>query len=148
MNIEINIKDYLSEEEIKETCKETVRNCIREKLNREGDIQRFLTNSSYHFVWTAVEELSSGNMKEIIIKKIPEIINNLSSYSVFRSKNSWDEDESKGWTLLQKALSEAEPLIKERVCELINKIELCDLQEIINEKINNIIYNLQKVNKM
>jgi uncharacterized membrane protein YheB (UPF0754 family) len=143
MNLEINIKDYLSEEEIKEVCKDTIRNCIKEKLNKEEDIQRFLTNSSYHFVWSAVEELCPENMKELITNKIPEIIKGLSTYHVFRKKDVWDKDESKGWILLQKALSETEPLIKERVCELINEIGLRDIQEILNEKIENIIYNTQ-----
>ena len=144
MTLEINIHDYLTEEEIKDECRAAVRQDVHNQLRTESDIQRFLTNSSYHFVWEAVDELCPEDMREIIAAKIPEIVSDLSSFSVFRPKNAWDRDESKGWTILQSVLSESKPLIEKRVCELVQKIDISDIRDFVYEEFENIISNLKK----
>lgn len=142
--ITVNVSDYLSTEEIKDICREEVKISVREQLKKEEDLQRFLTNSSYRFVWAAIEEKCPDNMLDLITAKISQIVNELAPYSVFRKKDAWDRDESKGWTLLQQALTESEPLIKKRVVELISMIDMYTIQDVINEQIQNVIDNLNK----
>lgn len=144
MNLEINIRDYLSNEDIKDECRYAVRQEVREKLRTEEDIHRFMSNSSYHFVWDAVDELCPENMRDIIAAKIPEIVNDLSPFCVFRPKDAWDREESKGWTILQSVLSESKPLVEKRVHELISQIDLCDMRSFIYEQFSAAIDNLKK----
>lgn len=144
MNIEIDIHDYLSEEEIAEECRYVVGQEVREKLRTEEDIHRFMSNSSYHFVWDAVDELCPENMRELIAAKIPEIVNELATYCVFRPKDVWDREESKGWTILQSVLSESKPLIEKRVHELIQEFDLREFRDVLDSQIENVIDNLKE----
>ena len=144
MTVNIEIADYLSENDIKQICKDEVKYMVRAALSKESDIERFLTNSSYHFVWDAVNELCPDNMFDILTETIPKIVKNLSSFSVFSPRNAWDKEESRGWTILQKVLSESEPMIRERVYELIREINLYMIQDIITEQIGNAIENLKE----
>ena len=56
MEININIEDYLSKEEIKEIAKEQISYAIKEKFRKESDIERIITNLSYEFLFKAVSE--------------------------------------------------------------------------------------------
>jgi hypothetical protein len=143
IKMEINITDYLEEREIKKICREAVRNRVSQLLSKENDIQRFLSNTSYFMVWEAVERKSPENMLDLIASKIPEIVNSLSIYNVFRPKDAWDRDETIGWKLLQKSLNEAEPLIKERISELIKQIDMPVIKEAVMEHIYKIIDELE-----
>jgi hypothetical protein len=142
MKLEINVKDYLSESELKEICRDAVRERVSALLCKEGDIDRFLTNASFHLVWDAVNEKCPDNMLEKITEKIPGIVEKLSSWDVFRAPDAWGREANKGWTLLQKALSDSEPLIKERVIELIRQIDMETIKYVINEHVDNVIDKL------
>jgi len=144
--MEIDVKDYLSEDEMEEICRDAVRNRVSELLRTEQDVHRFLSNNCYELVWKAVDEKCPDNMLEVLASKIPGIVEGLSSFNVFRAPDAWDREATKGWTLLQKAVSEAEPLIKERVAELIKRIDLQTIRYLIDEHIDNIIENLQEAN--
>jgi len=98
-----------------------------------------LTNSSYYLVWSAIEERCPDNMLETITGKIPEIIDGLSSYEVFRRPDAWHRDESSGWNILQKALKEAEPLIKDRVVDLIRNIDMGLIRNTLVDHIDSVI---------
>jgi len=142
--MEIDVKDYLSEDETKGICREAVINRVSELLRTEQDVHRFLTNNCYEFVWKAVDNKCPGDMLGTITKKIPDIVEKLSGWDVFRAPDAWHREARKGWELLQKAVSEAEPLIKERVAELIKEIDMQTIKYLINEHIDNIIENLQE----
>ena len=45
MNIEINISDYLSEEEIKEECKRAIRDLLYNIYNNESRIDTLISNA-------------------------------------------------------------------------------------------------------
>lgn len=142
MNIEININDYLDKEDVAEICRNEVKNGVRSMLAKENDLHRFLENSSYRFVWAAVEELCPDNMMDMITAKIPEIVNGLTAFSVFREKDTW-RCGSKGQELLEQAIVNAEPQIKERVQQLIGQIDLYMIRDILTEQIDNAIENLK-----
>ena len=137
--MEISIDRYLDEDEMRDICRKAVKERVNQLLNTEDDVQRFLTNSSYYLVWSAIEERCPDNMLEMITGKIPEIVNALSSYEVFRCPDAWHREESSGWRFLQKALKEAEPLIKDRVVDLIRNIDMGLIRDTLVEHIDSVI---------
>lgn len=139
--MDVNVKDYLSNDEIKDICQIAVRERVHKLLESENDIERFLSNTSYHFVWDAINERTPENMLEKISSKIPEIVEKLSAWDVFRQESYW---ESTGWALLREALNEAKPLIKAKAIELIQKIDMDMIREVIMDQI--VIDNLKEKN--
>ena len=137
--MKISIDQYLDEDEMRDICRKAVKERVNKLLEKEDDVQRFLTNSSYYLVWSAIEERCPDNMLETITGKIPEIIDGLSSYEVFRRPDAWHRDESSGWNILQKALKEAEPLIKDRVVDLIRNIDMGLIRNTLVDHIDSVI---------
>jgi hypothetical protein len=99
---------------------------------------------SYQLVWDAVDKKCPENLLEIISAKIPDIVNGVSSYEVFRQADAWGRSESTGYKLLQKALYEAEPLIKERIMEIVRNIDALYISDFISDHINSVIENMAK----
>ncbi len=64
--MEINIKDYLPEDEIKEIASEQVRTSVRLQLDKEKDITRVITNASYDIVYKMVDAAIDEDLADFI----------------------------------------------------------------------------------
>lgn len=113
MEIKINIEDYLNHDEIKNIIKHEIRYIV------ERDAERLLTNSAYYVVFKAVDEALDNNAKELIKQKAIEVINNLSEFSVFRKRDTWERENSIAYDILQEAVKENSNLIKQKIREII-----------------------------
>lgn len=111
--MEINIENYLSEETIKDMISEELRVVIKR------DTERILTNMAFYVVFKAVDEALDDSAKEFIKAKAISIINDLSSFCVFRKKDAWEKEDSIAYKTLQEAMNENKGLIKQKVCEAI-----------------------------
>lgn len=137
MDIRINIEDYLTPEEIKCECKEALRNAVYSQYHRnERELDRLLTNLSYHYVWDMVNNAIDGNLETVIKEKVTKIIDELSSYSVFRGKDNYGYAESKGHKIMEEEVERQREHIKLRIYEVI---EQYDYQGIKN-RISDMIY--------
>ena len=83
-----NVLDYLTKDERKRIAAEAFREMCLEKFR--ADDERIFSNAAYHAVWKIVDEQFDGKAAEMIAEKIPVIIEELSSYSVFRQPNRWE----------------------------------------------------------
>ena len=142
IRMDIKIEDYLSHEEIKQICRDIVKTKAREALSTTSEIERILNNTSYDIVRTAVNEIIPEDLDVLLRDKVIEITQSLSSYSVFKPKDAWERENTKGWDILQKVISDEEPLIRERVCQIIREIDLHHIRELINQHIDTIIHSL------
>ena len=59
MNININVADYLSQDEIKEECKYAIRNSVNEMFKRDNDVNRLITNLTIKMLHEAIENNKS-----------------------------------------------------------------------------------------
>lgn len=115
--MEINIDDYISEEEKKRIAEEEYRSVIRNYVN--VDKERILTNCAYRVVQKLVDEAFNEDLNQILVDKTVAIIHDLSAYSLFKRKDAWDKDESKGYKYLEQAVDKHKDLIENRVVEII-----------------------------
>lgn len=118
---EVDINDYLSEDEKREIARDTFRKHCAAKFMQ--DAERIFSNAAYTAVAEMVDQQMNGQLSEIIRDKAIGVINKLSSVSVFSPPNAWDREASKGFTILQKELGDAEPLIKARVEAIIGNLD-------------------------
>ena len=133
MRIEINMMDYVSEEEIKDAILESIssyaRGCSEEWY------KRVLTNVAYQEVFDEIDkELESTTAKEIIKSKVKEQINKDGIYGIFRDKHTFGYN-SIGQEILEECVKDNRDLINKRVVEKINKHSFKELEDEIGDVI-------------
>ena len=120
--MEINIKDYLSEEDIAEICREEVK-CIIRKTT-DSDIARLISNAAYYKVFDTIDDLLPKNYEKELLEKVDEIIDGLGNFQVIRYHYMTDKPTSVGAEIIERT-------VKEREKDIINKIN-----QAIDKKLN------------
>lgn len=136
--MEINIKDYLNDDEIKEIAKEEVRVRLRQTI-QDNDFDRILTNTAYKQVFKMVDEHFDGGLVDILSEKTKQIIEDLSGYSVFRRKDMWGKEDSKAYTYLQEAVEEHKGVLFNKVETILKNVDVEDIQDRIIDLIYDVI---------
>lgn len=139
----INIENYLSEEEIKEICKDELRNSIKKQFSNEKDLTRIITNLSYYELWEQIEN-EVPNCKKIIKGKTIEQLNKISSYDVLREKGEFNSKNSVAQDILENCVIENKNIIEDKVKEILNSLSKTDIKYDIKGIIEEYIENLFK----
>lgn len=139
MKIEFELSEVLTKEQMKEIAIEELRYAVRKQFGgSEEKLNRLITNISFSYVIDMVNQAYDGKLSEILHQKITKVIDELSSYCVFKRKDSWEKDDSVAYKALQEEMAAARPLIKAKVEEVINNYPFDELKadeigEIIHE---------------
>lgn len=143
----INIEDYLSDEEIKEIVKEEFRYKVKESIQRNG-VTTWIANIGYQNVFEIINK-EIPEYESLVKEKTKEVIEGLSSYSVFRKKDLVDREDSLGQRYLEKAVEDNKEIINNKVIEIFNQLGKQDISyEILNileEKIDNMFKKTEKL---
>jgi hypothetical protein len=123
--MEIDVREYLSEDEIKQICIEE----IRHKVNRqfqEKDLERVISNSAYYKVFGIVDDMLPGDYAERIVKNVEEIIDNSTDFALFRWHYDTKNPESVGAKIIDEAVRDN----KQKIIDALNDY----LDKQLNEK--------------
>lgn len=104
MTIEINCKDYLTEEEMKRIATEVFMEKCNNFLNNENDIKRIISNSSYDIVYKMVDETISEDLDAMLSNKVCEIVNSMTVFNVFKEPSVWDKAPNSMYKILEREL--------------------------------------------
>ena len=130
--MEINIQDYVTEEEMRRIAQEEFRNmCAR---STKENFERILSNAAYEMVRKEVDEVFDAGMAKTVKTKAIKIIQDFNAYSVFRAPDAWDGQASKGWTHMQDAIDGAKPLIDEKIASYVRDMPEETLRELVAER--------------
>lgn len=141
MNVEIDLNEYLTHEDKKRIAEEEYRQAIRSVV--AVDKERILSNAAYTVVQKLIDEQFGEDMNQLLVEKVKHIIDNLSSYNVFKCKDAWDRDESKGWAYLQQAMDDNKDLIDNRVKSIVKEwLTLESREDMIQEIAQDAVYNV------
>ena len=127
--MDIKIEDYLDEEEIKDICKDALYQKIREDMHNlnVNDIIANISNAEVEaMVDTYVGE--DDFCKREIPKKVHRVIDELSTYTVFREADAWERKNSIAYDIMQEECRASRPLIKARVEQIINEYNFPQLE--------------------
>ena len=132
MEVTFDIKDLLTEEEIKEECKAAVRRIVIERYERNDDLDRLITNLSYEYIFKAINETTGIDSIQKIKDTVSHLIQQESTirYELFKPANAWDRSEAVGLKTLHEAIKENIPLIKEKVREAIGNYNFLDRRDL------------------
>ncbi len=129
---DIDFSKYLTEEERKSIAEDAFRQNCAERF--KADAERIFSNSAYHAVEKLVNEAHDGKTSEIIAAKTLEVINSLSTYTVFGRKDSWERQDSEGYKALNDAIIRHKSAIDERLKKLIDELDPVELTEMLRER--------------
>lgn len=129
--MQINITDFLTNEEQKEIVKEAFRLYCEEKF--QTDYERIFTNSAYEIVWKLVNEIHDGNVETIIAQKVKELIAELGAFTVFGSKTIYEKEDSEGRKAINRAIKDNRGAIEKAVLKAVSEIGKDDVLEVIVE---------------
>lgn len=131
MEVNINIEDYLSQEEIKEIAKEQFSQAVKERFRKSSDVERVMTNLSYEYLFKAVSETIGRDSLELIKDKVVSLLQDDShiSYLMWRRKDAWENNESPAITVMNKAIKDNEDLIKSRVYSFISNYDFNEVKD-------------------
>lgn len=142
--MEINIKDYMSDEEIKAIIEDEIVRETRRTLCNEEEITRILTNISYYELWKKIEQ-EVPNCQEIIEEKTKEKILEISKFDIFKKRNNFLEyKDSLAQQLLDESVKENKNIIDDKVKKIMNELSLTDIKYDIQSIIEQYIENLFK----
>lgn len=132
MEVTLDIRDFLTEEEIKEECKTAVRRIVIERYEKNDDLDRLITNLSYEFVFKAIDETTGIDSLQKIKETVSRLIQKESTimYELFKPADAWGRSEAVGLKALHEAIKENIPLIKEKVREAIGNYNFLDRKDL------------------
>lgn len=142
MQLEININDYLSEEEKKELIIQVFKDQVKKELFKSNDgtiqsdseVQRIIGNISHEIVMQEIQK-RIPHCEKLIKENVFKIINKADfSYQVFKKKDAWDKDESLAITYMNETVRNCKETFQKRIKETI---ENYDLSKDISEQISN-----------
>lgn len=127
--MDIKIEDYLDEQEIKEICKDALYQKIREDM-RGLNVYDIIANISLSDVAAMVDAYVGEDdfCKTEIPKKVRNVIENISIFTVFRKADVWERQSSIANDILEEECRAARPLIKKRVEQIINEYDFPQLE--------------------
>ena len=139
----INIKDYISEEEIKDIIKDEIRRSVAYYMNTEAELSRIITNISYKELWKQIES-EVPNCETLLKQKTIERIRQLSSYDVFRRKDIYGVEDSLATKLIDECVKENKNIINDKIKNIFNELSNSDLKYDIQGILEEYIENLFK----
>lgn len=127
--MDIKIEDYLDEQEIKEICKDALYQKIREDM-REMNVNDIIANISYAEVAAMVDTyVGEDNFcKKEIPQKVHRVIDELSTYTVFRKADAWERKNSIAYDIMQEECRASRPRIKARIEQIIDEYNFPQLE--------------------
>jgi hypothetical protein len=129
-DISTMLERHLSEAEMKEIAAEEFRQMCRDYFARIGHAVA-IGNVAYPIVRQAIDEALGGAADKLIAEKAIEVIDGLSSYTVFHAPSVYDREPSESWKVLQRIVRQNEDLLKERIQHHIHNLSKSDALEII-----------------
>ena len=141
---EINVKDYLTEDEIKEIVIDEVRNGVR--CRDEKNLTRIITNASHYWFRDLISEVIGDSFNIEIENQVKKVLSEVSSYSIIRD-GSYGEKPSKAYLLIQEYVEKHKSILEDKVKEKLENLSEFDIlryegREEIADSVSQAIYDV------
>ncbi|WP_425070678.1 hypothetical protein [Sagittula sp. S175] len=121
---------YLSDDEKREIAREAWRDMCREHFTSVSATSA-IADVAYSIVKEIVAETIGGDCDKLITEKAVAVINDLSSFTVFRQPDRWDAKPSPAWSLLMDTVMANRDAVAERVRHHIHNLSKREALEVI-----------------
>jgi len=156
VTVEIDINEYLSEEEKKEIAIDTFRGSLVKGLTERTDnktnyenYERVISNSVYHYLEDRIDSILGCDVQEMIKEKTLKTLKDKDyTHSLFRRKSAWEKEDSLAIRIQDEAVKshkeEMTKKIHDKLNEVIGNMDADDLYEMYKDAFDNFIVNRLK----
>lgn len=137
--MDINIKDYLEEDELREIVHSEARNLVGSYLREDGGIERVISNSAYHVVWDAVDEVFDRKAHDVLKEKVVQLIRKMSSYNIFEKPTAWSGESNSAYKMLERIVLSKKEMMVNKVDNIIEGLDEQYLKDLFEENFTEII---------
>jgi uncharacterized membrane-anchored protein YjiN (DUF445 family) len=116
--IEFELSDVLSQEEIKQFVKDATIEHMRKKVSLECD--RLLSNTAYYASYKMLDDIFDCEQKQKLQKKVLNIMENLSEYTVFFS-SYYERRKSLGLEMIETVLKNNKCIMEDRLKKVVEE---------------------------
>jgi len=138
--LEINIDEYITEDEKKLIAKEAFKEACWLKFKDENTVERIITNSAHDIVYKMVDEHFNLDLELMFEDKVVEIINTMNWFHLFKRPDVWSRESNSAYQILEKALLDNKELIESTVKEHLPEATIqaikIDLKDYIQDAVN------------
>lgn len=128
--IEIDMDDYLSEDEKREIALDEFRRSLARTLATPNDVERFVGNVAYTVVWDEIDRQTTEDMRATIAKKVVDLIGGMSVYTVVdRGDSILRRKPTTAAKMIDESVNENAEALRGRVRELIEQVSLSDVED-------------------
>lgn len=127
----ININDYLSEDEKKEIAIAAFRKECTKRT--KDDFERIITNSAYDVVWSQMDEFCDKSIIAKLKNKIRSIIDDLTEFNVFRKPDAWGRETNAPYVILTDCVMDNRELLSEKVQKAIHQLPNKEMRPVVLE---------------
>lgn len=142
--MEINIEDYINEDEMKRIVENELRDRIRKYFlgNKISDLICSLCNKE---ICEIIEE-EIPNFREEIKQRISPAIESIGRYDIFKKRDNFIySEDSVGQKILEEAVKENKNMIEQKVKNIFSELSkediAAEIEGIITDKIDNMFRN-------
>lgn len=129
-----NIEQYLTDDEKKEIALRVFEEKLRTSFSTT-EAERVVTNMAYELAEKLVSQNISKDFDDAIKSKLPEIIDGLSSYTVFSRGDDYGafrKEPTLAWKIVDETVKKHNARIEDRVLAVIDSIDKANLREEIS----------------
>ena len=124
MQIDINIDDYLTEEDRKRIAEEMYRNALSAKIR--DDKERIISNAAYETVSKMCDELIP-DFKELLVQNVKKVITQLSARTVFEAPDHWGSKGNTAWRMLSELTVAKRKRLDNKITKIIDEMSVSDV---------------------
>ncbi len=154
MEIKINVDDYLNDEDKKEIASDAFRRQIeqnlieklKDKKSNYDNYERVISNSIHHFLEEKIDSILDCDTNEMIKENVLKTIKKSDySYSLFRTKNAWEKEDSPAQKIVKEAIESHKEVMTEKIHnklnEAIDEIGIDTVHEMFSDIFDNFLSN-------
>ena len=155
--IEIDINEYLTENEKKELVIEAFKEQVKSELFKshngtiqsDSEVQRIIGNITGQIVMNEVQKYIPDCEKMIREKTIEALSKDNYSYYVFKKKDAWDKEESLAVTYMNDTIKSCKETFQKRIKETIENYDLSnDIAEQISNEFSQMADTIYKLSEL
>ena len=148
--IEIDIDDYLSEEDkhdiAKNLFKQTLENGFIkiDKEKRIDNYERVITNSVHNYLENEVDKIIGSDFKQILHKSVKKVLSKDLTFTVFRNQSIWNDKKSIAQEMLDEIVIENREIAERKVKKALDNLNTDNIEDYFVDVLKEVILNKLK----
>lgn len=142
--IEVNLEDYLSEDDRRDIAREEFRVALKRSLSTSNDVERFVGNVAYMVIWeeadaTIRNSFKRDDLRQEVRAKVRNIVGKMELHTIVQYSDGFlRRKPTVAAEIIEETVKGSRGLIEERVRELIKGLNRMDIMAELHAQLDEI----------